>query len=74
MGAQAGLLRYLSLPFLIELKLAAGRLRDESDVIELLRSNRDQVVPIREHLVKVHVDYVQAFVRLLARAEDPRDA
>ncbi len=74
MGAKAGFLRYLSLPFLIELKLAAGRLRDESDVIELLRANSDEVDNIRAHLAQVHADYVQALDRLLARAEDPRDA
>ncbi|MFV2068892.1 MAG: nucleotidyltransferase domain-containing protein, partial [Pirellulales bacterium] len=41
MGAVRGVLRYMSLPSLIELKLAAGRLRDEADVVELLRENRD---------------------------------
>ena len=39
MGAQSGSLRYMELPWLIVLKLAAGRARDESDVVELLRAN-----------------------------------
>jgi hypothetical protein len=74
MGGEPGLLRYLPLAFLIELKLAAGRARDESDVIELLRVNAGQEEAIRKHLVGVHADYVQAFERLLERARDQRDA
>ena len=35
MGAVRGTLKYMSLPALVELKLAAGRLRDEADVLEL---------------------------------------
>src|SRR5437868_4508150 len=42
MGAAGSMLRYMSLPSLIELKLAAGRARDESDVVELLLANPDQ--------------------------------
>jgi hypothetical protein len=74
MSAQPGLLRYVPLPFLIELKLAAGRARDESDVIELLRANSDQVETIRDHLARAHADYAQALTRLLERAGDQRDA
>src|SRR5262245_9591338 len=43
MGAASAVLRYIDLPSLIELKLAAGRARDESDIVELLRVNSDQV-------------------------------
>ena len=43
MGAIRGTLRYSLLPSLIELKLAAGRLRDEADVVELARENRDRI-------------------------------
>ena len=73
MGATPGSLRYLPLPFLVELKLAAGRARDESDVIELLRANEDQVDAIRSRLAAVHPDYVAALDKLLQRARDQRD-
>jgi hypothetical protein len=74
MGAEPGTLRYLSLPFLIELKIAAGRGRDEGDVIELLRANGGEIDAIRQHLTSVHVDYVQALDRLVERARDQWDA
>jgi hypothetical protein len=74
MGAVTGLLHYLPLPYLIELKLAAGRARDESDIVELLRVNADHVDVLREHLAGVHADYVQALDRLVERARTQRDA
>jgi hypothetical protein len=43
MGAVRGSLRYISLPALVELKLAAARLRDEADVVELARENPDRL-------------------------------
>src|SRR5262245_57235186 len=73
-GAATGKLRYITLPALIELKLAAGRGRDESDVIELMRVNMDQVEAIRTHLASVHSDYVAAFDRLVERAQEQQDA
>jgi hypothetical protein len=66
-------LRYVSLPGLIELKLAAGRARDEADVVELLRANPDQVDAVRGHLATVHANYVVAFDHLLARAREQQD-
>jgi len=74
MGGAAGILRYVPLQFLMELKLAAGRARDEADIIELLRVNPEEIDSIREHLAKVHAAYVAAFDVLLARAQDQRDA
>lgn len=74
MGAGRGVLRYISLPHLIELKLAAGRARDDSDIIELIRANQDQVEPIRQHLAAVHADYASSFDKLTVRAADQRDA
>jgi hypothetical protein len=68
MGATGPLLRYMSLPSLIELKLAAGRARDESDVVELVRTNPDEVDAIRQHLGGVHANYVTAFDALVQRA------
>jgi hypothetical protein len=73
MGASGSSLRYIHLPALIELKLGAGRARDESDVTELIRANPEQVEPIRQHLATVHPDYVQAFERLVERAREQRD-
>jgi hypothetical protein len=70
MGAGGPTLRYMRLPALIELKLAAGRARDESDVVELIRANRGQVEVIRQHLDGVHPDYRSAFDRLAHRADE----
>lgn len=72
-GAAGDTLRYISLSALIELKIAAGRGRDESDVIELLRANPDQVQIVRHHLASVHADYVTEFDRLAQRAREQRD-
>lgn len=73
LGAASGKLRYITLPGLIELKIAAGRARDESDVVELLRANAGQAALIRQHLAAVHADYVTAFDRLLDRAREQQD-
>jgi len=73
LGAIAGGLRYLGLPALVQLKLAAGRARDEADVVELVRANQDQIDPIRIYLARVHGDYVAAFDVLLERARQQRD-
>jgi hypothetical protein len=71
MGAVRGMLKYISLPSLIELKLAAGRLRDEADVVELIRENRDRVDDLRVHLQAVHPQYVARFEELLSQLDDP---
>jgi hypothetical protein len=73
LGAQEGKLRYIRLPALIELKLAAGRVRDEADVAELVRANLDAIDQIRNHLTNVHADYVTAFDRLVERAREQQD-
>jgi hypothetical protein len=67
------MLQYITLPALIELKLAAGRVRDESDVTELIRSNFDRVDTIRQHLATIHSEYVTAFDRLVQRAREQQD-
>jgi hypothetical protein len=74
LGAVGTTLHYVPLPGLIELKLAAGRTRDEADVVELLRANSDHVDEVRRHLVAVHADYVQALDRLTERAREQEDA
>ena len=53
--------------------LFAGRARDESDVVELLRGNPDQVDAVREHLTHVNDRYVKRFNDLLARAQEQTD-
>lgn len=73
LGAEGNTLKYISLPGLIELKLAAGRARDESDVVELIRANAEQVLGIRNHLASVHVRYVSQFDSLAAKAAEQSD-
>lgn len=73
LGASGSALRYITLPALVELKLAAARARDESDIIELMRANPEQVDAVRQHLASVHNDYVVAFDRLVQRAREQRD-
>jgi hypothetical protein len=71
MGAVRGTLKYMALASLIELKLAAGRIRDEADVVELIRENQDRVDQVRGHLAGVHPQYAQRFDELVKRIEDP---
>lgn len=73
LGARPGRLSYISLPGLVELKLAAGRARDESDVVELILANPGQVEPIRRHLQTVHPAYVAHFDELRIRAQQQAD-
>lgn len=68
LGATGTTLGYISLTGLIELKIAAGRSKDETDVIELIRANIDRVAAIRSHLAGVHPSYVDAFNGLVRRA------
>lgn len=72
-GAAGAVLRYITLPGLIELKLAAGRARDESDVVELIRANPDGVEHVRRHLAQAHPDYLAHFDRLVQRAREQLD-
>jgi hypothetical protein len=65
--------RYIDLPGLVELKLAAGRARDESDVVELIRVNPDQVDALRAHLAQVNQRYVNRFSALVAMAQEQTD-
>jgi hypothetical protein len=58
------------LPSLIELKLAAGRARDEADVVELIRVNPEHLDAIRVHLSSVHFDYLEHFNQLVERARE----
>ena len=73
LGASGNALRYITLPGLIELKLGAGRAKDESDVVELIIANPGQIPTIRAHLGTVHSSYVAAFDRLVERANEQQD-
>jgi hypothetical protein len=73
MGAAGLALRYITLPSLIELKIAAGRARDESDVVELVRANESQIDNVRTHLAGVHPNYATTFDRLVHQAHEQRD-
>jgi hypothetical protein len=73
LGARAGRLKYIDLASLVELKLAAGRARDESDVVELLRANPDRVQDIRRHLGSIHQQYVSRLDDLVTRAQGQTD-
>jgi len=55
------------------LKIAAGRLRDEADVVELMRTNMDKMQELRAHLATVHTDYVTTFDRLVQSAKEQID-
>jgi hypothetical protein len=70
MGASRGALKYMSLKSLIELKLAAGRLRDEADVLELARENQDSIADIQAHLAAVHSNYAARFQELVQQLDD----
>jgi Aminoglycoside-2''-adenylyltransferase len=70
MGAVRGRLHYIALQSLIEMKLAAGRLRDDADVLELVRENRDSIDSIRRHLATVHVQYARRFEEILAQLDE----
>jgi hypothetical protein len=70
MGAVRGALRYIRLIPLIELKMAAGRLRDEADVIELIRENPGSVDEMRQHLLAIHPRYAARFEELLKHVDD----
>ena len=73
MGANGHTLRYMSLSSLVELKIAAGRARDEADVVELLRVNPNEVGALRQHLAGVHADYLATFERLVKSAREQQD-
>jgi hypothetical protein len=73
LGAKGASLRYVRLEALIELKIAAGRAKDDADVVEMVRVHPEQVDAIRRHLTTVHADYVKAFDLLVERARQQRD-
>ena len=73
MGAEQGRLRYMTLSATVLLKIAAGRERDQGDVVELIRSNTNQLEAIRNDLGAAHPQYVEIFDRLVKSAEAQAD-
>jgi hypothetical protein len=80
LGVRSGTLGFPTLPRLLELKLLAGRLkdqadvvgqheeRDQADVVELLKCNWSERTRIRDHLARVAPRLVAEFDRLVAQA------
>lgn len=73
MGADGPRLCYVGVDSLFELKLAAGRARDESDLVELIRAHPERIASIREHVSKIHPNYAEALDRLVQRADEQED-
>ena len=73
LGASEPRLQYIVLHCLAELKLAAGRIRDEYDLVELIRANPDQVESVRRHLATVHSTYAERFDELVRRSAQQED-
>lgn len=69
LGANEARLKYTELNGLIELKIAASRLKDKADVVELIRANEHLIEEIRMHLEGVHPLYVQQFDDLVTEAQ-----
>jgi hypothetical protein len=73
MGAEGPILRYMTLSSLIELKIAAGREKDRADVVELIKTNPDQLEAVRLHLTQVNAAYVESFDKLTKSAGEQQD-
>lgn len=73
LGAHETRVQYVLLNGLIELKLAAGRVRDEYDIVELIRANPEQLDEVRRHLAGVHSTYSSKFEDLTSRAAKQED-
>ena len=69
LGAAGARLCYVELPGLVELKLAAGRLKDQADVIELIRANPEHAGRIRDHLAARCPEYASTFDELAERSQ-----
>lgn len=68
LGVRSGTLGFPTLPRLIELKLLAGRLKDQADVVELLKCNWSERNRIRDQLARAAPQLVADFDRLVAQA------
>lgn len=72
LGVNEGL-GYASLPSWMELKISAGRRKDQAHVVEVLKvSDAATIATIRSHLLTVQQDYVQIFDTLASEAAAER--
>ncbi len=68
LGGEPGRLRFIDLPSLLVMKLAADRTRDRSDVVDLLLTNPKQVAQLRAHAAVVNPRYAALFDQLAESA------
>jgi len=68
LGARGNRLRYIELAPLIELKLAAGRLKDKADIAALTSADPSCVGEITAHLASVHPSYKSEFGAIVEQA------
>ena len=69
-GATKERVDYIALEGLVELKLASRRLKDQADVVELIRFNRDRMPDLERYLDGIHPDYATMLKALEAEATD----
>jgi len=73
LGVSQGL-EYAQLEGWIETKIISGRSQDRADVIQVLKKTDPEAIPtIREHLARVHSNYVRLFDELHAAAEEEKE-
>ena len=72
MGVLSGV-GYADLPHWIELKISSNRRKDQTHIVEVLKSQSSLVVPeIERHLAGVHAEYLVRFRELAFEAEQER--
>lgn len=68
--AVAGSLTFIPLNGLMELKLGAGRAKDNADLVELIKVHPAELNSILEHLATIHPSYPTRFSELIRQAEE----
>jgi len=72
MGVPAGI-DYADLPHWIELKISSNRRKDQTHIVEVLKTQPSSVAAeIERHLASVHQEYVTRFQSLAAEAKQER--
>jgi hypothetical protein len=72
LGAPRSGLGFPTLARLIELKVASARIKDQADVVELIKEHWKQRDAIRKHLQQVHATLLAEFDRLVGHARQER--
>jgi len=73
MGVSSGI-DYADLPHWVELKISSNRRKDQTHVIEVLKTRPLSIAHlIEEHLASVHADYAMRFRELADEAERERE-